>query len=95
MADEKKKGFWVFIGAIIVGIFGVFVFHKLWNWFISPLGVDEIGFAHAFGLCLIISLVKGITYVDKSNLEPSKQILNNFGFLTIALTFGYISKSFM
>ena len=26
MADEKKKGFWVFIGAMIVGIFGVFVF---------------------------------------------------------------------
>jgi hypothetical protein len=41
------------------------VFMDYWTWFIVPLGVTNIGFAHALGLMFFISLLtRGLSKVE-------------------------------
>lgn len=41
---------------IPIVIFRGFILAKLWGWFIVPLGVMQIGIAHAIGLSILISV---------------------------------------
>ena len=85
----------IIIAAVIVliplmSIYYGWAFSTLWNWFIVPLGVAEIGIAHAIG----ISTLFGLLISAKAN-QPDKNL-----YLTISLTpifavlYGLVVKSF-
>lgn len=46
-----------FIAQLLIGLLFAVVFHDFWNWFVSPLGVQRIGIAHAWGLILLAALI--------------------------------------
>lgn len=61
------------LSAIIGGV-GV---SYLWGWFVAPLGMRDIGIAHATGLVLMVNLFKALTmdYSIKASNEAQKALL--------------------
>jgi hypothetical protein len=49
------------------------VFQDLWRWFITPFGVSQLSFFHAYGLLmfknLLLLTVKGITEKEDSTID--------------------------
>jgi hypothetical protein len=41
---------------LLMSLLRAFVLRDLWNWFVSPLGVPDVGLLHAWGLVLAASL---------------------------------------
>lgn len=72
----------------------------LWGWFIVPLGVVPIGYAHAFGLSLIVTffqvrnpkLFKSELLVTRTY---SQKLFTSFGMILTAMFLGYIASLFM
>lgn len=85
--------------AVIMNGYAMFV---LWGWFVVPLGVAEIGVAHAIGLASIVSYM---THQDQSLLaqDRSKSSFERlaqslalaFGKPLVLIAFGWIVASFM
>jgi hypothetical protein len=46
-----------------------------WAWFVVPLGVPRVGFAHAYGLCIIGALVAA-TGTGSTSKKPEGTALN-------------------
>lgn len=78
----------------------LFMLTSLWGWFVVPLGVKSIGYAHMFGLCLFI------TYFQVRNPKIFKpevlvsrtfrqRIGFNIGLMTTATLLGYIASLFV
>lgn len=65
----------------------------LWGWFVVPLGVKVISFAHAFGLSLIVSVMttRGVQGEDSFKSKLVKAIMLPI----VAVLFGWISVQFM
>lgn len=54
----KKLAF--VIGTILLIVTKVFVIVLYWGWFLTPLGIPAIGFATAFGISILLNVIKGI-----------------------------------
>lgn len=72
----------------------------LWGWFIVPLGVVSIGYAHAFGLTLIVAFfqVRNATIFNPEVVLKrtyQQKLFTNFGMVSMALLIGYITSLFM
>ncbi len=39
---------------VVLSVVRGFVLSYLWSWFVAPLGIPEIGIAHAIGISLIV-----------------------------------------
>jgi len=88
--------------AIILGIIagmlteGI-VLSKMWNWFISPLGVPMIGFWLAVGITLTVGLIKNVPKTEKNKplsealIETAAACAAKF----IVLGLGAIVKAFI
>jgi hypothetical protein len=85
-----KIAFWV--SAIPAQILSGFCFTKIWLWFIVPLGVPEIGIAHAIGLMIFISCFKTIKMHDTTKSEHIVKMWIAWPFL---LGLSFIAKLFM
>lgn len=48
-----------------------FVLAKMWLWFLVPLGVPEIGKAHAIGIAMLAALMLSGLARDKSEIEDA------------------------
>ena len=46
-----------FVAQLAISLLFAVVFHDFWNWFVSPLGVQRIGIAHAWGLVMLAGLI--------------------------------------
>ena len=44
-----------------------FVFSTMWGWFIVPLGVPELSWLHAYGICLMFFLLNIKSSIHKSD----------------------------
>lgn len=44
-----------------------FCFCKIWSWFIVPLGVNQIGLAHAIGISLVAKMIHGSPLQNKND----------------------------
>lgn len=72
----------------LTSIYYGWAFSTLWNWFIVPLGVAEIGIAHAIG----ISCLFGLLISAKAN-QPDKNLYLTIGLSPIiAVIYGAIIK---
>ena len=59
------------IGVLLSGL----CLMKLWSWFAVPvLHVEEIGFANALGLSLLMTLIMGKTNIPSSNDEDEQAL---------------------
>lgn len=92
--------FLAFIGLLAIIplaiIFNAFVLYKMWGWFLVPLGLPQIGMAHAWGLAILIGMFtvrSKIQSKDKKEriAEGVTMALSPF----MALLFGYIAHRMM
>lgn len=78
----------------------MFTLSYLWLWFVVPLGVPAIGWAHAFGLSLIVVFFQ---VRNKPMWKPElfnkvtipRRLGLNIGFAAGSLLIGYITSLFM
>ena len=65
---------------------------KLWLWFIHPLGVPAISFAHAIGISVIVSV---LTYraelQTNEDTTLTERIITNTLFTLLMFIFGWIA----
>jgi hypothetical protein len=99
------------IGLLILAIVGMvafiaalcfyhaFVLATLWTWFIVPLGVAKIGYAHAYGLSLIPSVILGTRGLNiglkKEEDAKWSEGVSALIYPAVALLFGYIAVGFI
>lgn len=60
---EKEDVSWIWYALVVVGapltlLLRAFVLCRLWAWFVVPLGVTSIGMAHAYGLTIIVGMLR-------------------------------------
>jgi len=66
-----------------------------WTWFISPLGVPEIGYAHALGIGGLVSYMTNPTNVKTEKKEHWETIAIIVLRPVIFLAVAYLIKCFM
>jgi len=99
--DRKVLGYLGFIGFLPTLFWGGFVTMILWSWFMVPLGLVEIGMAHALGLSCVVTWVRARNPV-KQEMDQDKYRIPLF-FIEVAtwclgcvvLGFGQIFALFM
>lgn len=65
----------------------------LWGWFIVPLGVQALSFAHAYGISVMASVFMGTRGI-KDKVELSNWI-KGVMFPILGVFFGFIAVQFM
>lgn len=75
-------------------VWGGFVLHVLWGWFIVPIGVPQISIAQSLGLTLIIRLLVAPTKTDKEDAPSNDLALMGVSPL-IALIVGWVYHLFI
>lgn len=95
---EKESTSFRILG-IIVGILNIFLlvvtFSLLWRWFISPIfGLAEVNLGQAYGILLLIYLVRGKLLTDKYvSVSLGQHIYRTFTILT-PLILGWLLHAF-
>lgn len=84
--DPKRTAIAAAIFAPVVAIEGV-VISDLWGWFIAPLGVPGIGWAHAAGIAVLIGLLVHQAKPKNKNDEdkPAWEKIADAGLLALFL----------
>jgi len=76
-------------------VFGGFVWSKLWAWFVSPLGMPEVGVAQAMGLMMVIAAPVASHIVEDKNPRHTERSLR-FAILWLLIwVVGAVIHSFM
>lgn len=81
--------------AIILTIFGGWVFTQLWGWFVVPLlGVPYLSIAHGIGITM---LTRFASYLEKNSSEESHLVLliQWFVYTLTTLAIGWIVQFFI
>ena len=84
--------------ALVLGCLAMYhaiVLATLWGWFIVPLGAAKIGFAHAYGLSLIGSVVLGVRGLYAPEDKRTEAIVAGLLMPILSLFFGWIALGFM
>ncbi len=75
---------------------GMSAIKYLWLWFITPFGLPPIGFAHAYGICLLVSLFQNHLDPELDERTDTQKInfhIARYCFLPLMfLLMGYITK---
>jgi hypothetical protein len=59
--DDKESGLSVAMGFLatpFLAVWWAYVLTVMWGWFIVPLGLHAIGKAHAYGLVVLVGMLK-------------------------------------
>ena len=81
----------VIVFGFIIYMYAVYVFQLLFNWFISPFGIGEIGFAQSMGILLI----PGLCVAGLAPAKGKDSIARIISIPIGAHLIGYIAHSFM
>lgn len=99
MKDDGATILLKFVGDIVVillmALLNGFVLKYLWGWFIVPLGVKQIGIAHAIGVSLIVGYLTRHIYKSEHEPEFWEQVIAGTVGALLILLIGYIIHSFM
>lgn len=90
--------------AVIIAVSTVlsgYVLAILWGWFVVPLGLAQIGIAHAIGICATVRLIIG--GVPQRPQDPKQEAIERLatscllmlGFPLLSWLIGWIAHSFM
>lgn len=78
---------------LIIGIFAAifalvafrgFVLSYLWAWFLVPLGLPEIGIAHAIGIAMMMALVAKNVEKEDEKREPTEALTRSTRWFAVA-----------
>jgi len=89
------------IFASVIGFTGtLFLLHNMWAWFIVPLGMPQISYAHAYGINLLITHItfQVDAYSFKNKLTETEKDTKTVTLMIlpwIILLFGWITNLFM
>lgn len=72
-----------------------FVLSVLWDWFMVPLGVAEIGIAWAIGLSLIVGFFTSHLYSGENKKDAGEIVVGGIFNSLFALFLGWIIHLFM
>ena len=83
--------------AFVLALFTGFTVSVLWGWFVVPLGVAQIGFAHAYGISLIGSVLMSTRGINMAGDGTNGWMTAAVGILInlLALLFGWVAVGFM
>lgn len=87
------------IGAVITG---AWAFSTLWGWFVVPLGFPALSWAHAYGIMLVVNILKIKNKDFKSAVGEKKEFSDSVGELLgffvvylVAVGLGWVTMLFM
>lgn len=78
-----------------MALFTGFTVSVLWGWFLVPLGLAKIGFAHAYGISLFGSVLLSTRGINASGKGETKLIVTGIGINLLALLLGWVAVGFM
>jgi hypothetical protein len=83
-----------FLSIPLFSVWDSYVLTILWRWFVVPFGMPVIGKAHAYGLCVLVGLVRARMRKDD---DPGLAATIAFAVISpaIALFCGWIGHSLM
>jgi hypothetical protein len=89
-----------YLACVPISIFlGAWCVSSLFNWFIAPLGMPEIGMWHALGISTFISVFKirgrDFDSEDLSEGQRVHRIIGYWCFLAISVGFGWLWQLMM
>jgi len=68
----------------------------VWRWFVVPLGLPEIGLAHALGLTVIAKLLTANLAINKLDTRgPVERLADKTGFVLGGMVLAYVTSLFM
>lgn len=69
---------------------------SMWNWFVAPLGVTEIGLAWSIGLSALISYgTYELNDIGDENKTPEFKMIVSITYSIVVLAFGFLINLFM
>lgn len=87
------------IGAIAIGflivVLRAVVIQDLWLWFLVPLGLPEIGFAHAGGMGIAVIFIAGVRDRPYKDAPAVETLAGDLAFTFLAWLMGALWHSFM
>lgn len=85
----------ILAAVILLTIWRGFILSCLWAWFMVPLGLPEIGVAHAIGVAFLVGMFLSHIKSSSETKEPVTELITPFVVGLIALIAGYIVHSIM
>lgn len=89
---------WTLLFVLVVfciALFTGFIVSVLWGWFIVPLGVAQIGFAHAYGISLLGSVLMSTRGLNINGEGGWMTVVAGIGINLLALLLGWVATGFM
>lgn len=84
---------------VVFFVLPVIALQKLWNWFVTPLGVMKLSFWHSAGLLVLVSMLFNLGFFISSTVGMNvsvSHVFNNYRSKLLvplaALVFGHIAK---
>lgn len=97
--DKKITAILIILSIPFAYIIRGFVLSTMWGWFLVPLGLIQIGKAHAVGVAVIVSLITYVPSQCKDEREGDDKVISyiaySFASPFLVLLIGYIAKQFM
>jgi hypothetical protein len=81
--------------SIPFSIWGGYVFSKLWQWFVVPIGANAIGTAHAMGIIMMCTMFTISCHPNRRSDETLAFVIASPFICAIALALGCVYKAFM
>ena len=78
----------IFLLMAAIGLASAFVVRDYWNWFVSPLGLPRVGVLHAYGLIILMGLLRGVTATEHQEESDSAISTVAKPVVALALTWG-------
>jgi uncharacterized membrane protein len=87
----------VVVVAFVLALFTGFTVSVLWGWFIVPLGMAQIGFAHAYGISLLGSVMMSTRGINMAGDGTNGWTTAAVGIVInlLALLLGWVTVGFM
>jgi hypothetical protein len=99
MSKPADSGWRFVLAALPAAFLNAYAVQTLWDWFVSPLGVPLLGYAHAWGIGLLLQYMPSAT-PDLSERERSfRERVNQCSYLYVkplmGLGIGWVARWFM
>ena len=83
----------------LIAVYSAYILQTMWGWFIVPLGADQIGMAHAYGLTLVVAAFYQIKKTDKKETYNVGDVFGaafkSMFYKSMMLGLGYLAHSLM
>ncbi len=79
---------------ILIGLFNSWGVTFLWNWFVTPFGIPEVGTIQMYGLGIIFTVIKGYKKPENNEVDWESLFVSIF-YCWLFVGIGFILQFFM